>query len=129
MTIDETRDRYRLYRDPARGWLGGVCAGIAEYLGTSAGLVRLGWVLGLLFFTPAFLLGYLGLVVFLPRRPRDLFADPDDEVARRAAHLGPRGALHEARARMRDVEERIGRMEGAILSEDFALRRKFRDLG
>ncbi len=27
----------RLYRNPKRGWIAGVCAGIADYFGLSAG--------------------------------------------------------------------------------------------
>lgn len=121
-------DRYRLYRDPARGWLGGVAAGTAEYLGASVALVRFAWVLGLIFFTPPVLIAYIIMVMVVPRRPSDLFESQEEEAVRRTVHLGPRAALHEARAKLRDVEDRLGRMEGAVLSEEFQLRRKFRDL-
>ena len=35
----------RAARLPERGWVGGVCAGLAEYLGVDANLVRIGMVL------------------------------------------------------------------------------------
>ena len=38
-------------------------------------------------------------------------------------------SLREAKARLRDTEDRLNRLEAAILSEDFQLRRKFRDIG
>jgi phage shock protein C len=37
--------RRRLIRLPAEGRFGGVCAGIADYLGTDVTLVRLAWVI------------------------------------------------------------------------------------
>ena len=33
--------RYGFYRDPARGWVAGVAAGLAERFGVSAGVLRL----------------------------------------------------------------------------------------
>jgi len=39
--------RYRLYRNPARGIIAGVCAGIADYFGIEPVLVRLSFCLAL----------------------------------------------------------------------------------
>lgn len=121
--------RYRLYRNRSRGWIAGVAAGMADYLGADVRLVRVAWVLGLVFFTLPALIAYVIMVLVVPPRPDHLFASDEEQAVRRSVHLGPKDALREARARMRDVEDRLNRLEAAILSEDFQLRRKFRDIG
>src|SRR5438876_8641601 len=58
----------RLVRLPAHGKLGGVCAGIAEYLDADVTLVRLAWVL--LSIVPGGLVGgliaYIAAVIVMP---------------------------------------------------------------
>jgi phage shock protein C len=59
-----------LYRDPAAGWLAGVCAGLADRLGVAVGLVRLVFLVLAVggAFVPAAVL--YGLLAFLmPARP------------------------------------------------------------
>ncbi|MCA1941933.1 MAG: PspC domain-containing protein [Caenispirillum bisanense] len=122
-------DRYRLYRNPDRGWLAGVAAGMADYFGADVRLVRLGWVLGLIFFTPPVFIAYIVMILVIPRRPDALFGSEEEMGLRRAVHLGPHAALREAKAKLRDAEDRLNRLEAAVLSEEFQLRRKFRDIG
>ena len=38
-------NRYGLYRDPSRGWIAGVAAGLSERFGVSTGVIRLVFVL------------------------------------------------------------------------------------
>lgn len=62
-------ERYRehdlpLSRDPDRACLGGVCAGLARFLGVAPLLVRIGTVLALLMLPQTMLLGY-GLAYFI----------------------------------------------------------------
>ena len=62
--------RYGLFRDPARGWIAGVCAGLAERFGVSAGVIRLVFVLFALTGTPVLAgLVYAVLAVLVPVRP------------------------------------------------------------
>lgn len=120
---------YRLYRDPEAGYLGGVCAGLARYVGAPAGLVRLGWMFGLLFLTPPFLIGYLILWALLPRQPKALFASREQESLRRAIHLGPGRSLHDLRLKFHDMEHRLAGLEAAVVSKEYALRKEFRQMG
>jgi phage shock protein PspC (stress-responsive transcriptional regulator) len=62
--------RYGLYRDPARGWVAGVAAGLAERFGVSAGVIRLCFLLMAFMGTPI-LAGvlYAVLAVLMPARP------------------------------------------------------------
>lgn len=58
----------RLYRSGKERMLGGVCGGIAEYLGTDPTIVRLAWVL-LTFVGGAGVLAYLIAWLIIPRNP------------------------------------------------------------
>jgi phage shock protein C len=62
--------RYGLYRDPTRGWIAGVSAGLAERFGVSAGVIRIVFVLMALTGTPV-LAGilYAVLAVLMPAKP------------------------------------------------------------
>ncbi len=53
------RSRQRLTLDPRAGWLGGVCAGAARYLGTDPTYVRLATVIGALFLPKLTIAAYL----------------------------------------------------------------------
>ena len=63
-------DRYGLFRDPARGWIAGVAAGLGERFGVSAGVIRLVIVVMALAGTPV-LAGilYAVLAVLMPAKP------------------------------------------------------------
>jgi len=62
-------DRTRLYRDPSRGWIAGVAAGLADGFGVNAGVIRLVFVLLALTGTPvAALILYVLLCLFVPVR-------------------------------------------------------------
>lgn len=119
---------YRLYRDPESGYLAGVCAGLARYLGAPPVLVRLGWFFGLLFLTPPFLIGYLILWAVLPRQPGALFASREEESLRRSIHLGPGRTLHDLRMKFREMEQRLAGLEAAVVSKEYTLRKEFRDI-
>jgi len=69
--------RYGLYRDPARGWIAGVAAGLAERFGVSAGVLRLCFLLMAFMGTPI-LAGvlYAVLAVLMPARPLLIDARP-----------------------------------------------------
>lgn len=127
-TMDAGAKPFRLYRDRDNGWIAGIAAGMADYAGIDVRVVRVAWVLALIFFTPPAILAYLVMIFVIPRKPDALSESDAEHDLRRKVHLSPGDALREARARMREAEDRLGRMEAAVLSEEFRLRRKFRDL-
>ncbi|WP_345499320.1 PspC domain-containing protein [Nocardia callitridis] len=57
----------RFTRSSQDKWIGGVCGGIAEYLGWSAGLVRALFVVSCILPGPQFLI-YLVLWVLMPKQ-------------------------------------------------------------
>jgi phage shock protein C len=120
---------FRLYRDPERGMLAGVAAGIADYVGIEPIVIRLAFVLALiLFFVPA-AITYVVLAFALPRRPPALYASPEDESFWRGVATRPDGTLHALSRRFADLEGRLRHIEGQVTSREFELHRKFRDLG
>jgi len=59
----------RLYRASEKeSMLGGVCAGIANYLDTDPTLIRLLWVLMTIFSVGVGLFGYLVMWIVMPRK-------------------------------------------------------------
>lgn len=60
--------RKRLYRSRKNRRVAGVCAGIADYLGVDASLVRIAWVLLALAGGPGVLL-YIILAAIVPEEP------------------------------------------------------------
>ncbi|MEA5445103.1 envelope stress response membrane protein PspC [Gammaproteobacteria bacterium AB-CW1] len=118
----------RLYRDPERGWIAGVCAGIADYLSISVAGVRFLTIVALLFFMPFVIIAYIALALLLPRRPRALYQSAEEERAWRQLRQSPPETLHRVRARFRDLERRLQRMERHVTSGRYDLDREFRDL-
>jgi phage shock protein C len=68
-------NRYSFYRDPTKGWIAGVAAGLGERFGVSTGVIRLVFVLFALVAHPltAFVV-YAVLAFLMPSRPvRDAY--------------------------------------------------------
>jgi phage shock protein C len=123
-----TQSRYRLYRDPEHGMLAGVCAGIADYLGIERVVIRLVFVLGLVFFIVPAGLAYVLLAIALPKRPPALYRSDEEAAFWRGVATAPDDTLAALRRRFGDLEGRIREMERQVTSGDLDLRRKFRDL-
>ncbi len=121
---------HRLRRLPERGKIAGVCAGLADYFGWSLKWTRvLAIVLTVFFFpVPAFL--YLGAAIFIkPATPVEPhFADKDEEKFWRTFSTRPRVTFSELKHRFRALDMRIADLETAVTSNEYDLRKAFRDL-
>ncbi len=122
-------DRWRVWRDPDHGWIAGVCAGIADHLGIAPALVRGLAVLGLIFFLIPTAVAYVALALVLRPKPKALFASPEQEAFWRGLQADPRATLDATTARLRALDRRLARAEALVSSDEFELRRGFRDLG
>ncbi len=118
----------RLYRDPERRWIAGVCAGIAAYFDLDVRLPRLLAVICLIFFFPLTLLAYVLLALLLKPQPDGRAADPEEAAFRRGVALQPGRTLAGLRRQFGALETRLQRIETLVTTEDFALHRSFRDL-
>ena len=118
----------RLYRDPDKGMIAGVCAGIAEYVGLRPVQVRLLAILGLVFFFVPTVVLYVALALALPPKPPDLYRADDEAQFWRTVRTAPNQALSALRDRFRDLDARLGHIESLVASDEYELRRKFRDI-
>ncbi|HET6184662.1 MAG TPA: envelope stress response membrane protein PspC [Acetobacteraceae bacterium] len=122
-------DPGRVYRDTERGWIAGVCAGIADYMGVDPLPVRLAAVLLLVFFFVPTLVSYAAFAIILRPKPPAAFASPEQEALWRRLRTEPAAVLGRLAARLRGIDGRIRRIETLVTSDEFELRRGFRDLG
>jgi phage shock protein C len=120
--------RQRLYRDPRRAWLAGVCAGLADYFGVSAGLVRFLTFLCAVFFTMPTVFGYFVAALVLKRRPEHLYASREEEIFWRGVRLEPSRTAHDLLRKFQDLERRLRAAEARVTASEFRLRRQFKDL-
>lgn len=113
-----------LHRNPARGRIAGVCAGVADYLAVDPFVVRLGFVSAVIFLTPFAVLAYILGVMLLPVQPPGgsftaAAAEPEEDAGTR---------LHALRNRFRSCEKRIEDLEAHVASREYELSRAIRDL-
>lgn len=127
MANEQNPSPTRLYRDSEHGKIFGVCAGVADYFGFRRSRVRLATVL-LFCFMPMTILVYLVLAFLLPRKPRELYKDKQDEQMWRAIRVEPSTTFGRVRHKFRELEARLQRVERYVTSARFKLDRDFRDL-
>jgi phage shock protein C len=118
----------RLYRNPRRGWIAGVCAGLADYFGLSPGVVRLVMLVLLIAFTLPTFLAYVIAAMVLERRPEGMHASREEEAFWRSVRLEPSRTARDLARKFQDMERRLRAAEAKVTSSEFKLRRQFRDL-
>nr|WP_295834399.1 envelope stress response membrane protein PspC [uncultured Azospirillum sp.] len=119
---------HRLYRDPQRGVLGGVCTGIADYFGVQPAIVRLAMLFALFFFSVPLVIAYVIALMVLPVRPAQVYRDAEEEAFWRTVSTKPDRTIVGLVQRFRDMEKRIVGMEAYVASKEFELNRAIRDL-
>jgi phage shock protein C len=119
----------RLYRNPRRGKIFGVCAGVSEYFGFDLTVTRVLVVVGALFSMPIVCIAYVLLGLLLPRKPYDDAApDQAPDPVQRQVRSDPHDILSNVRYRFRDLDSRLQRLEKYVTSNRFNLDREFRQL-
>ncbi len=121
--------RIRLYRDTERGKVAGVCAGLANYFDIRVKFVRLAIILAMVFgfFLPV-LVTYILMALLRKPMPTQLFASEKEEHFWRTVSVSPNLSVSELRKRFRGLDRRLSDIENRVTSDEFDLRRKFRDL-
>jgi len=128
-SFDQPPNPHRLYRDRAHRKISGVCAGIAGYFGIDPLPLRIAALAAACFFPFPVIPGYFVLAFLLPKRPPELFKSPEEERLWREVTVAPDRNFYALKLKFRDLEARLARMEADVTSEEFELRRKFRDIG
>lgn len=137
---NEASSRLGIYRDTENGWIAGVCAGIAARFSIRPVWVRL--VFGLLALTTHGIAGIAlyFLLAFLLKPRAGAMADATPagvEMAYRdiaktmTAPFDPAPGQHAStlQSRFAALDQRMCRLEEAVLNGELSLRREFKDLG
>jgi len=117
----------KLYRNPRRGMIFGVCAGIAEYFGFDITVTRVIVAVGAFFSFPLIVVAYVLLGLLLPVRAytsNERVADPVERQVR----SNPHDTLASVRYRFRDLDVRLQRLEKYVTSNRYKLDREFQKL-
>ncbi len=116
-----------LYRNTRRGKLGGVCAGIADFLGWELWLVRLAVVALTLFSGSVIVLIYVVLWFVLDAKSSD---GASHEVKSHVWQAGqpPRQAFKDVVTRFEMLEARLRKMEATVTSREYQLKREIDQL-
>lgn len=119
----------RLYRSRDKV-IAGVCGGVAERMGWDPTMVRIAFAV--LFFTGILSAVFIVYIVIwaitpvAPYRPRHL--SPDEERFWRSVSDRPAETFSNIRYKFKDMDDRLARMERSVTSEEWKLKREFRDL-
>ncbi len=121
----------KIYLDKENAWISGVCAGLAHYMEWNVKWVRLGWFIGVMFWTPIFVLGYVALAFFLDPMPEDPEALDEDlrameEAAKPARPGSVRKKFASARDRYAHLEDRLRALESVVTSKAFQMDRELK---
>lgn len=119
----------RLYRNPRRGMIFGVCAGLAEHFGFDVTVTRVLVVVAGFFSAFMICVVYLLLGLLLPIRPQEGERQQGGmDSVQREVRLRPHDTLSSVRYRFRDLDTRLARLEKYVTSNRFKLDREFRAL-
>ena len=120
---------HRLRRDTKNGVVAGVCAGVSAYFGWNLKWVRIIAVMSAVFFLPFTAISYLAAAVFLkPDNAAEQYVDKESERFWRTFSTKPRVTFSELKHRFRALDTRIADIEHAVTSDEYGLRKAFRDL-
>ena len=122
----------RLYRDADRAVLGGVCAGLATYLGFNLKVTRLLCIIAFLCAFPFAVVAYLVAVLLIPASSSRIYDDELREARRKDALreeiLRAKPTVRDVRERYREMDERLARIERYVTSSRYELDEEFRRL-
>lgn len=118
----------RFYRSRNDKVIAGVCAGLAERFGWDVTLVRVAAIALAVMGGPA-ILAYIIAAVIVPKEPIGRAPVSDDEDAFwRGVSDRPRATFGNLKYTFMDLEDRLQKLERDVTSDDWRLRKEFRDL-
>lgn len=127
-----SKKKRELYRDPSKGKIAGVCAGLSEHFGMELWLVRIIFISAVLLVGgPFFIVAYIACWFILDVKPKDLageYAKSNDdekpiEVKFKVWQAGepPRRALHDLKEQFDRIDSRVQVMEKYVTSPEFTV--------
>ena len=122
----------RLYRDADRAVLGGVCAGLSDYLGFNLKVTRFLCVVAFLCAVPFAVIAYLVAVLVIPASSSRVYDQYDYEERRKEALreeiLRARPTAQDVRDRYKAMDERLANIEKYVTSRQYQLDEELRRL-
>jgi len=131
MTDDFTRspNPHRLYKNRRDKVVSGVCAGIADYFNTDTALVRIATILTLFVAGPFTVFAYIVAAIIMPARPDSVRpVSPEEDQFWRGVSRRPEATFSNLKYRFRDLDERLQGIERVVTSDEWKLRRQFREI-
>ena len=120
---------HQLRRDTRRGKVAGVCAGIADYFGWNVKMLRIGWIFAAIFFFPIPIVIYFVMaMVIKPDTGLPERHSPEEERFWRTFSVKPKATFSELKHRFRAIDTRVSDMERAVTSNEYGLKKAFKDL-
>jgi phage shock protein C len=120
----------RLYRSRRNKVWAGVCGGIAERFGWDPIIVRLLAVASFFLFAgPLVILAYIVMILLVPKAPKDYsHLAPEEEAFWRGVSDRPKRTYSGLKYTFMDLEDRLQNLEASVTSDEWRLRREFRNL-
>ena len=120
----------KFYLDKQNKKWKGVCAGIADYTGFDATLVRIGLVV--LTFVGGFpwtLIAYWVAAWIAPVKPHELIAEtPEEAKFWQGVRTSPARTVRDVRSRFREIDRRLADVEAYVTSSNGRLAREIESL-
>ena len=113
--------RTKFYLDKDNKKLAGVCAGIADYTGVDATIVRIALVLLTVTTSGMFILAYFIAAWLAPEKPRGLYGDADDARFWQGVRSNPKRSTAEVRSKFREIDRRMADIETLYTSRNSQL--------
>ena len=132
----QSEPRKRFTRNKIDGVMGGVCAGIGDYLNVDPVIVRIFAVVAFFMSGTAAFWIYIGFLIFTPSDKRAPYRREHRQArkAQRRHKANPSEPLQQTanfrdvKGKFRSLETRLQGLEKSITSSEWQLRRDFRDL-
>ena len=120
----------RLYRSRSENVIAGVCGGIGERFGWDPIVVRLLAVAAFFLFAgPLIILAYIVMIMVVPKAPKGRGTlPPEEEAFWRGVSDRPKSTYSGLKYSFMDLEDRLQNLERNVTSDEWRLRREFRNL-
>jgi phage shock protein C len=114
--------RTKFYKDKQNAKWSGVCAGIADYTGVDVTIIRLAFVLGVVFSGGSALLAYWIIAWMTPAKPGRLYEKTREEKKFwQGVRANPRRMARDVRSQLRSIDRRLADVETYVTSSNHRL--------
>ena len=146
----QAEPKRKLYKNPDKAKICGICAGVAEYLGLEVWVVRIIAVSLLLFFNGGILLAYIVMCLVLDPKPgsqsnRGCFGSEKHRYQRNQqekestpyrssvrevwkAGISPKDLFEKVESKFSQVEQKLQKLESYVTSNQFELEKEFKKM-